>query len=320
VSTTLPSSVASPIPTTALPRSVVLVGNPDAGHTRDGLEHARHALEQAGLTVCATVHMDDLEQLEAWVARPTAERPLILAAGGDGTVGAVAGYVANTDAILGILPLGTSNDIARSLGIPMRLEDAVHLLTEGKVSTSDIGQFIDGADGSARYFMHAAAMGIDVAFAKMATQTSLRKRLGRLTYAVAALLALRDFQSFECEVQIEERRISLRLIHLSVVNAPIFGGRWNFRLAGSELDDRRLDVLALDDVPPWHFALAIWPLLFRKNPHVGGVRLYHARRMRVHSEKPLDITLDGEVVGRIPGDFQLLAGAVRVVTGRTFRG
>jgi len=310
-----PSGAASPTPTTILPRLVVLVGNPNAGHTKDGLAHAQRTLEEAGLTVCATVHMDTLEDLRAWVARPDGERPLILAAGGDGTVGAVAGYVANTGAILGILPLGTSNDIARSLRIPMRLEAAARLLTTGKVSTSDIGQFVDGGDGSTRYFMHAAAMGIDVAFAKMATQTSLRKRLGRLTYAVAALLALRDFQSFECEVRVEGRRIPLRLIHLSVINAPIFGGRWNFRLAGSELDDHRLDVLALDDVPPWHFALAIWPLLFHKNPHVGGVRLYHARRMRVHSEKPLDITLDGEVVGRIPGDFELLAGAVRVVTG-----
>ena len=116
---------------------------------------------------------------------------LIVAAGGDGTVGAVANFLAYTGAIMGIIPLGTSNDVARSLRLPIRVEDAVHALATGKVATVDLGTFF-AENEPPRYFAHAAAMGIDVKFAKLATQVTLRRRLGRFTYAVAAVLALRD--------------------------------------------------------------------------------------------------------------------------------
>lgn len=300
-------------PRSALPRSLVLVANSHAGHTRAGLARARAELARQGARIVASLDLGQLESLRDWVARPALERPLIVAAGGDGTVGAVAGYVANTGAILGILPLGTSNDVARSLGIPMRVEAAARLLSTGKVATVDGGQFVT-EQGEPRYFVHAAAMGLDVTFARLASQVSMRHRLGRFTYVVAGALALRDRQPFDCELRFEGRRVPLRLLHLSIINAPIFGGLFGFRISGSDVDDRRLDVLAIEDVPLHHLVLAAVPILLRQRPRIGGVRVYHLRRLRVHTEQPLDVSLDGEVAGRIPGDFVLAGEALRVVT------
>jgi YegS/Rv2252/BmrU family lipid kinase len=246
-----------------------------------------------------------------------ADRPLIVAAGGDGTVGAVANYLAYTDAVLGIIPLGTSNDVARSLRLPVGIEEAAHVLATGKVATVDLGSFFAQGE-EPRYFAHAAAMGIDVKFAKLATQVTLRRRLGRFTYAVAAVLALRDRQPFRCELRMGGRTLPLCLLHLSVINAPIFGGRFNLAIEGSDVDDRRLDVLAVEDAPLHHLLWATIPLLLRRRPHVGGVRLYHLQRLHVHIEQALDVSLDGEIAARIPGEFILAPEALRVVTTQAF--
>jgi len=153
--------------------------------------HGRAALARAGFNVRETIPIGELDRLRPWLALPAAERPLVVAAGGDGTVGAVADAVAHTGAILGILPLGTSNDVARSLDIPRDLARAVRLLAVGSASTVDLGQFV-AADGTPRHFIHAAALGLNVAFARVAMRASLRKRLGRLTYMVAASALLLD--------------------------------------------------------------------------------------------------------------------------------
>ena len=316
------------------PRGIVLVGNPDSGHGRHTLHHVQELIEREGLELHETVSMADLGALTRWVQPRDAsgaangagsgdgnglghDAPLIVAAGGDGTVGAVADYVANTRSTMGIVPLGTSNDVARSLDIPMKLPAAVRLLGRGQVATVDVGKFITD-DGKTRHFVHAAAVGIDVAFAKMATQTSLRKRLGRLTYLVAAVRALWEKEPFDCTLEIEGRSVTLRLIHLSVVNAPIFGGRFSLTLPGSSVADRRLDILTIDDVPLPQIAFSALPILFHRRPHIGGIRLYHVREMHVHTARPLDVSLDGEVMGRIPGDFVMASDALRVVAGPRF--
>lgn len=306
-------TVAAP----ALPRAIVLVGNLYSGRSRRGMAVAEKCLARHDIAIHEVLHMNELERLRAWVVKPEDERPIIVAAGGDGTVGAVTNYVASTGAVLGILPLGTSNDVARSLGIPMRIDDAVALLAAGKVSTVDLGRY-SGHGEAPRYFVHAAAMGIDVQFARLATQTALRKRLGRFTYAVAAILALRDRQPFSCELHLEGRVLPLCLLHLSVINAPIFGGRWGFSIAGSNVDDRRLDVLAVENVPLRYLLPGIFPLLLHKRPRVRGIRLYHVSRLRIHIEQVLDVSLDGEIAARIPGEFTLAPEALRVVTPLDF--
>jgi len=281
--------------------------------------HGRAALARAGFNVRETIPIGELDRLRPWLALPAAERPLVVAAGGDGTVGAVADAVAHTGAILGILPLGTSNDVARSLDIPRDLARAVRLLAVGSASTVDLGQFV-APDMPPRHFIHAAALGLNVAFARVATRASVRKRLGRLTYMVAASALLRQREAFACALSLDDARQPLRvsLIHLSVMNAPVFGGFFGLRLPGSDVDDRRLDVLAIEDVPLSRLVVAALLIFLRQPPRVGGVRVYHARRLRVHVDQPLEVSLDGELAGRVPGDFVLAGEALRVVTGPRF--
>lgn len=242
---------------------------------------------------------------------------MVVAAGGDGTVGAVANQLANSGVVLGILPLGTSNDFARSLGIPMRIEDAARLLREGKVSTVDLGRLAVPGEAP-RHFVHAATAGLNVSFAKLATRASLRRRLGRLTYAVAGAVALRRHRPFECTITCEGSSATSRLVQLAVINAPVFGGFLGLQVRGSDPEDRRLDVLAVEELPPHRLVLAGLYQLFPMARPIKGVGALHVPELKVDCDPPLEVALDGEVVGRLPADFFVAAAALRVVTPLTF--
>lgn len=314
---TRPAARGAPARTSIpMPELAVLVTSPNARRARYELAAARRALTAAGIQVVAEVPVTEAAALTGFL-RPDRPAPLVIAAGGDGTVGAVAGRIASSPAIMGVIPLGTSNDFARSLGIPIDVRRAAALLRAGKVSTVDLGRFV-GPDGVPRHFVHAATAGLNVSFARLATRASLRRRLGRFTYAVAAAAALRERHVFRCRISYGERSEELELEELAVINAPVFGGFLGLRLGGSELDDRRLDVLAVEVASLWRLPLAALFAVLGVRRRVRGVRALHVPRLRVHTDSPLAVTLDGEVLGTLPADFEVAGEALRVVTPLDF--
>jgi undecaprenyl-diphosphatase len=298
-------------------RSAVLVTSPHAGRAARGLQLARRALEASGIHVLKELPVQEVESLRSLLRDQAGETPLVIAAGGDGTVGAVADALANSGVAMGVIPLGTSNDFARSLGIPRRIEKAVRLLREGKVSTIDLGRF-ERSGGAARHFVHAATVGLNVSFAKLATQASFRKRLGRLTYVVAGMRAFEEREPFRCRLVIDGREQDLELIHLSVINAPVFGGFLGLRVRNSSVDDRLLDVLAVENVRYRRVLAAALLALLRVRSRLGGIQAFHVSRMEVDSERRLDVALDGEVCETLPATFAVAGEALRVVTPRDF--
>jgi diacylglycerol kinase (ATP) len=291
---------------------VVLVSSPDAGRSQR-LPRARKAFAAAGLQIICEIPVPQLSSLNDVIRRSGSSPPLIVAAGGDGTVGAVADRLAFTELVLGILPLGTSNDFARSLGIPTNIERAVALLTSGKIATVDLGRVTCVGDKS-RHFAHAATVGLNVNFAKLATRASLRKRLRRLTYVVAAALAFRHPDHFDCRLTHDGEVETLRLTQLSVINAPVFGGFLGLRVTGVSTDDGLLDVLAVEVLPVYRLFLAALYAVGRIKRPVTGVHPYHVRELSATSDPPLDLAVDGEVFGTLPADFVVAGAALHVIT------
>jgi diacylglycerol kinase (ATP) len=229
----------------------------------------------------------------------------VIAAGGDGTVGAVADQLANSGTVLLVMPLGTSNDFARSLQIPMNLEAAAALLSRGKVSTIDLGR-LDVAGQRSRHFVHAATVGLNVSFAKLATRASFRRRLGRLTYVVAAAVAVRERRAFNCRLTSDGQTESLPLAQLSVINAPVFGDLLGLRVQGSDPNDLQLDVLAVEDLPSLRTILAgLYQLVRLKRP-LKGVHSSHTVDLMVEADEQLEVALDGEIAGSFRADSSWL--------------
>jgi PAP2 superfamily/Diacylglycerol kinase catalytic domain len=138
-------------------------------------------------------------------------------------VGTVADRLAGTEHVLGVLPLGTSDNFARSLGIPVDPRRAAALLTDGKVATVDLGRFVPSGQRP-RHFVHAATVGLNVGFARIATRGDVRERLDRFAYLLAAAYAMRKRPAFCCELRYAGTAETMTLTQLSVINAPVFGG------------------------------------------------------------------------------------------------
>ena len=311
---------ATPVPTTtegAGTNQLILVVSPHAGNEHK-LARARQLIAARGLQVVAEIAVEDLQRLPDLLRRNGSPPPIVVAAGGDGTVGAVANAVIATPAVLGILPLGTSNDFARSIKIPMHVEKAVRLLARGRVSRHDAGKLT--RDGQPpRYFVHAAATGINVKFASFATRADLRARFGRLTYAVAMAIALKERPIFPCEVESEGRTEGFSLVHLAVINAPVFGGFLGLKLPGADTDDRTLDVIMIEHLPIRRLLRsALYPILGVHRP-MRGFRTLQVSRLRIRTQQPMEITLDGEIAGKIPGTFEVVPAGLRVIAPPRFK-
>jgi len=295
---------------------LILVVNRSAGGGAK-LERAKRAIAALGLRVATEIPVTDAALLPGLLER-LGRSPIVVAAGGDGTVGAVANAIVGTPVVLGIIPLGTSNDFARSISIPMHVEHAVRLLARGRVSRIDAGRFT--AEGQQpRHFVHAAAMGLNVGFARFATRADMRARLGRLTYAVAMALALRERPVFRCEMEWENRKEQSNLVHLAVINAPVFGGFLGLRIPGSGPDDRTLDVIMIEYLPIRRLIRsAVYPAVGVRRG-IRGIRTLQVSRLKVRPTHSMDVTLDGEVAEKAPGIFEVVPAGLRVITPTNFR-
>jgi undecaprenyl-diphosphatase len=296
-----------------IPRRVVLLAADGSG-SADDLAPARAVLEDNGYTVADVVAVEDVDRLRSLV-QDGVEPPLVVAAGGDGTVSAAVNAMRGSGALLAILPLGTSNDVARSLGIPPDgREAAVMIADNARVCAVDAGCL--RIDGSERVFLNAATGGLNVAFAQEATDGSLRDRFGGLTYPVAAARALRSYEPFECTIEHGGRRQTLRVVHLSVSNAPVFGGVLGMRVPGASLTDGLLDVIAIERLSVPRLALAVADTVIGRHRPVHRVHTLKARSVRVSAPAGQELAVDGEVVGELPAEFEALPDAVRVVVPR----
>jgi diacylglycerol kinase family enzyme len=294
-----------------LPSEAVLVTSPHAGRSRK-LARARRALKRHRIHVAEELGIDHLDRLPELLRSADAQPRLVIAAGGDGTVGSVTGQLAGTDNPLGILPLGTGNDFARSLDIPLNPRRAAHLLSSGEISSVDLGR-LTRPDEPPKFFAHAATVGLNVDFAKLATRASVRGRLGRLTYLVAAVYAVRERTTFRCTLEHDGVTDELDLLQLSVISAPVVGGALGLTVRGPHRGEHRLDVLAVEDVSPPKMLRAGVFLLLGINRTVPGVRALQVDSLGVGSPRPLGLSLDGELDGTIPGQFEAIAGALRVI-------
>jgi undecaprenyl-diphosphatase len=294
---------------------VVLVTSPHAG-SGDKLARARRAMSKAGLDIVEEFTVDEATRLTDLLLVPTP--PLVVVAGGDGTVGAVSNYLIGTNAVMGVLPLGTSNDFARSLDLPMGVEHAARLLRDGKVSTIDAGRLVRESRPP-QHFVHAATAGLNVNFARLATRADLRHRLGRLTYAVAGVMALRDRPTFTCDLTVNGDNERVRLEQLSVINTPVIGGALGLKVPGVDPASRTLQILLVEHLPIRRLVRSAINNLVGRRQGIRGVRMVRVTQVTVTPEQPMEVALDGEVCGKIPGTFEVVPDGLRVITRPEFR-
>jgi undecaprenyl-diphosphatase len=294
-----------------VPRHAVVLVSDSSGDA-DEFDDARAALDDAGWRIDKVFTVEDGDELAGMLAE-TDDPPLVIAAGGDGTVCAATNAIGDSGAVLAIVPLGTSNDVARSLGIPPDAVEAVDVIANGRVCEVDTGSVHVEGEGDARAFLHTATAGLNVEFAKMATNPTLREKFGGLTYPIAAARAVRNYEPFECTLEYDGRRETVSAVHVSVSSTPVFGGVLGMRVPGASITDGLLDVIVVERLSIARLALAVVDTFIGRHRPVHRVHAMKVPAIRISAAPDQRITVDGELVGELPARFAAVPRGVRVL-------
>ncbi|MFO8034581.1 MAG: diacylglycerol kinase family lipid kinase [Candidatus Bipolaricaulota bacterium] len=285
---------------------VILNPAADRGHAGHRGRELREILKALGFTT--TVERTLKPGHGAELARRAVQdgAPLVVAAGGDGTVNEVAQGVVGSDTALGVLPLGSGNDYIRILGIPKDLVGAAKVLARGRCCQVDVG--LTGE----RYYLNSLGMGIDGQIARDYTENRWLK--GEPGYYLAALLEIARFRAFRVEVTADTWTHSGRQLAVTVMNGPYAGGGF-FLAPGAAVDDGQLDIALTGDYPR---AVRLWVLPKTRDGSylsLSRMRRERARRITIKTDRPVPVHMDGELLPRPVRELsvQLIPGGLTVV-------
>jgi len=303
-----------------VPAPLCLIVNPSAGGGKAArlAPIAERELRARGLEV-RRVDTRDLAHARE-LGREAANRgETIVVLSGDGLLGVLADTLRETPgAVLGLIPGGRGNDLARVLEIPEDPAGAAAVIAAGHTRPVDLG-FVDGREGAAggRAFVGIASVGFDSDANRIANEAPAW--LGGLVYAYGALRALAAWRParFDIELDPPGQHHSFSAFSIGAANSKAYGG--GMRAApGAMLDDGLLEVVILESVGKLRFLTRIFPKVFAGS-HVEEpcVHVFRARELAVTADRSFTMYADGDPIGELPVRVRALPGAITMLTPRT---
>jgi diacylglycerol kinase (ATP) len=234
---------------------------------------------------------------------PGAPFEAIVVAGGDGTFVRCIPRALEAGAPIGLVPLGTFNDLAQTLGIPLDLDGACKLIAAGNTRRIDVAH-VNGA-----YYVNEASIGLSSRIAR-AQRRDGKQRFGFLAFAATALQAVWFARPFHVEVAFDGRHERLKTVQLTVANGPHFGGFIN--VDDAAIDDGRLDLYAVDGQGFRPLIRVATAVLERRGRSGEGLQVFRSRSFGVSTRRRRRISADGEPAGTTPACFEVLPLALSV--------
>jgi YegS/Rv2252/BmrU family lipid kinase len=283
-------------------RALLLVNH----HSRQGQERYQEAincLNELGLKLI-TESTENPRQLGDMIRRYQQEIDLVIVGGGDGTLNAAVGAIVDTQLPLGILPLGTANDLARTLGIPNSIPQACQIIANGQLRRIDLGLVND------KYFFNVASLGLSVKITQELTK-EMKRRWGIFAYAAIAFQVIWKSRLFSAEIRINDQSFHVKTVQIAVGNGRYYGGGMAV-VHDAAIDDQRLDLYSLE-MDHWWQILPLLPAM-RQGRHIDwpNVRALQGQEITVYTRKPHSINTDGEITTHTPAVFRVLPQAIAV--------
>ena len=285
-------------------RTAALIVNAKSRRGRKLFKRACRALRTAPFKVDAHA-VRNPKHLDRIVRQALAKRPdMVILGGGDGTMSGLVDLLVGQDVILGLLPLGTANSFARTLGIPLDIEGAVEVLATGTPRRIDLGMI------DRDYFANCAAMGISPQIAETVPH-GLKAVLGRIGYLGWAAVQYAKFKPFTLIVDDGEATHRMRVVEVRISNGPYHGGTWLVDEAA--VDSGTIVVQAVRGHYRSTLAKNWFVSFFGMAARHHDTVSFTGTSLRVDTEPRLPISIDGELLARTPVTATIAPGIIRVM-------
>ena len=305
--------------------------NPNSGSAKNAARaHLQRVLESIADSIELVIVADGNPLVESARDAVANGADLLVAAGGDGTVREVATALVDTGTPLGIVPLGTFNNFARSLNIPLDPAAACQVILKGQTREVDVGLANDKY-----HFFEAAGIGVDadlfpvgeeikrghVTALIQGVRLALAHKPSRLELQFDRSLAHAYTASYLGQVELSrrrrrfrsrKRRTRLRCSFIAVANGPYYGG--NFTICPSaELDDGLFSIAVFRDFSRTELLLHFWSISRGRRLYNPKLEVFVAACLEVSAPKPLSVHVDGVPIGQTPARFVVLPHALNVL-------
>jgi len=282
-----------------------IIYNPSAGmlQLKRSLKDVVVFWQKRGWTVHveATLYAGHAETL----ARDAANKgqKMILAAGGDGTLGEIVNGLVYSDTILAPLPGGTGNSFAKELGLPIRkifgrrdLIRACNALWEGRIHEVDVGRF----DGN-KYWLQWAGAGVDGdLIRRVEPRGAMIRRFGFLGYLIKAIPSLISFHGMQARVWVDDKVLSGNYMLATISNCRRFVGGMAELSPQASLDDGLVEVWLFEGNKTATLLKYIWLLLRGEHVKDQGITCVQGKQVRIETEQRIPVHRDGDPYGFTP--------------------
>lgn len=234
----------------------------------------------------------------------------IIVVGGDGTINRVASCLVHTDKTLGIIPTGSGNGLARSLGLSMNPRKALKQNLQSRSTNIDVGQVNE------KFFFCTAGIGFDAYVSHLFAKS---KERGLKTYARLVIQNLFRYKGMDAYIRMNDAKIDSVFFMITIANAPQFGN--NFYIAPTaKLNDGKLQITAIPLLKPFRLLSLLVSALQKKIHQQSDVLQISNHEFEIQGNDPFPFHLDGEPMGRETFlKIKLLPKALKVIApAKTF--
>ena len=298
---------------------VKLIANPGAGDvllSAARLEDVAHYLMDAGLDVDVALARPKKEAIPIAQQAVKDGYDVVVAMGGDGTLGAVIRGIAGSRVSLGIIPAGTENDIARSLGIPEDMKEACAIIAAGHTRNLDLGQVSTRKRKKFHFFM-VTAVGLTATIFPMINAA----KAGKLSGVKDAVMTVLQFDTKPTVYLTldNESKIEVETMLVTIANTPITGAK-NLVAPDASMEDGLLDIAVYPG-----FTKADLLSYFIKTAKEGitpdgRIQRYRAKKIGIKTSPKLHIAAEGIILGKGSAKIKVLPGALRVLAPKLGEG
>ncbi|SFR82154.1 diacylglycerol/lipid kinase family protein [Sphingomonas jatrophae] len=291
-----------------LPKRAALIVNAKSRKGQDLFRDACTKLKAAGVEITCAHALEDPSHLPEKVREVVADgAQMVIVGGGDGSLSCSVDHLVGKDTVFALLPLGTANSFARTLGIPLTLDGAIDVIANGVRRRIDLGM-IDGD-----YFANCASIGLAPLIAETVPHR-LKRWLGRPGYLTWAAWKFVGFRPFRLTVGEGDSAETMDAVEVRIANGSYHGG--TELVEDADVDTGEIVVqVVLGNAK--HRLLTSWGAsLMKLRWRRQTVREFHGKALRISTEPKLPISIDGEILAETPVTAKIAAGVIEVAAPR----